>query len=278
MPRTAKTPKPDRLAELRLEARRVLLAALDLEAEQATPEAAYRSQELFYGAMQLSREDAVIKRCIKALRINPNNPDPMLLLARFVGGSPNEQIALHERIVLAGERDLGKKNIEIFKGHFWGFVETRPYMRALHTLARLYEKAGQLSKAVQIYEQMLKLNPNDNQGVRYALLGHYLALNKLGDARKLWNRYDQEHSAFWAWGKVLLEFLAGNLEAAQEALGVARKVNPHAESYLGGWKPLPKELPGFYSPGQDSEAIYCFVELGAAWVKNPHAQRWLEQH
>jgi len=277
MPRKKSSPT-NRWDALRAEARRVLYAALDLEAEQATPEAAHYSQELFYGAMELSREDAVIKRCIKAIRINPNNPDPMLVLCRFIGGSLEEQIALHERIVQAGERDIGKQNMEAIKGQFWGYLESRPYMRALQTLGQLYEQAQRLPEAVGIYERMLELNPNDNQGVRYILLGHYLTLNRLDEARKLWKRYEDEHSAFWAWGKVLLEFLSGNLEAAQKALIEAREINPYAEAYLGGWKPIPKNRPGFYSPGQESEALYCFDEIGKAWIKNPQAQRWLEEH
>jgi len=284
MPRTSKTKKsarsakPDKLVELRAEARQVLHAALDLEAEQVNTETIFRAQDLFYGTVDLRQQGAIIRRCIKAVRTNPNAPDPLSALAEFVGGSLEEKIEVYKKILSAGERDLGQHTFEELGGGFWGFIETRPYMRAKHRLAGLYEENQDFTSAVRQYEEMLKLNPNDNQGIRYSLLGHYLMLNQLEDTHKLWKQYEGEYSAFWAWGKVLLEFLSGNLEAAREALQTARKVNPHAEAYLGGSKPMPKELPGYYSPGQESEAIFCFAEIGPAWFKNPQAQRWLEKH
>ena len=35
----------------------------------------------------------------------------------------------------AGELALGPEGFEEYDGHFWGFLETRPYMRARHGLA-----------------------------------------------------------------------------------------------------------------------------------------------
>lgn len=277
MPRQKKSAPTDKWAELRAEARKVLLAALDLEAEPVPSEAALQAERLFYETAELSREDAVIRRVIKAVRTNPNNPDSLSFLVGWVESSLEGQIALQERVVKAGERDLGKRAFQELAGHFWGYLETRPYMRALHLLGQLYQDAGQFPKAIQVFERMLALNPTDNQGVRYSLMGLYLAENRLAEARSLWKKYEKDRSAFWTWGKVLLEFLSGKLEEAQKALREARQVNPHAEAYLGGWKPQPKELPDYYIPGEESEAIICLLEIGPAWMKHPEALRWLEQ-
>lgn len=54
-------------------------------------------------------------------------------------------------------------------GHFWGLLETRPYLRTRLGLAHALWTAGRRAEAVQHLQDMLRLNPNDNQGVRYTL-------------------------------------------------------------------------------------------------------------
>ena len=49
-------------------------------------------------------------------------------------------------------------------------------------------------------EGLLELNPNDNQGMRYLLMGAYLAMNRLDGARRLFEKYDERpYTATWAW-------------------------------------------------------------------------------
>ncbi len=276
MAKTKQT-KTDRFAKLREQAERVLQAALALEAWPVPTEAHFEAQDLFFGAMELQRRDAVIKRCIKAVQMNPNAPDPLSYLAEFVEENPENLALIYEQIVRAGERDLGKEVFKEAKGYFWGMLETRPYMRARHRLAQLLSEAGNLAGATKHYQAMLELNPNDNQGVRYTLLGLLLETEKLSTARKLYRQYEDEYSAVWHWGRVLLDFLEQGPEAAKPALGKARENNRHAEAYLAGWRPMPKKLPPFYQPGDESEAIVCNLEIGAAWRKYPKALSWLEE-
>jgi hypothetical protein len=60
----------------------------------------------------------------------------------------------------------------------WSFLENRPYLRALANLASTRHRQEKYSEAAEIYERMLRMNPNDNQGVRWLLgeshhrLGH----------------------------------------------------------------------------------------------------------
>jgi hypothetical protein len=122
---------------------------------------------------------------------------------------------------------------------------------------------------------MLELNPNDNQGLRYVLLGHYLTLDRLDDAKRLLWQYGKDGSAMFAWGRVLHRFLLGDDAKAHVALKKARQGNPFAEDYLSGRKRLPRQLPDFYARGDENEAIECALELGAAWAKHPAAVKWL---
>ncbi|KAH6912043.1 hypothetical protein BKA70DRAFT_1266388 [Coprinopsis sp. MPI-PUGE-AT-0042] len=67
-------------------------------------------------------------------------------------------------------------------GHFWGIVETRPYMRVLCALSRMYFENGQYSKSTAVYIEMLRLNPGDNQGIRNNLGTSLLHDGRYADA------------------------------------------------------------------------------------------------
>ncbi|HXY17585.1 MAG TPA: tetratricopeptide repeat protein [Gaiellaceae bacterium] len=69
--------------------------------------------------------------------------------------------------VAAGERALGPRIFAEGAGYFWGLVETRPYMRARAALAALLWKLGRREEALEHARELLRLNPNDNQGIRY---------------------------------------------------------------------------------------------------------------
>ena len=73
----------------------------------------------------------------------------------------------YARGVEAGELALGPQAFKEYAGHFWGFLETRPYMRARAGLAGALLKLGDVDGAIDHFRDMLRLNPNDNQGIRY---------------------------------------------------------------------------------------------------------------
>jgi hypothetical protein len=103
---------------------------------------------------------------------------------------------LYEQGVAAGERALGQEAFQRDAGHFWGILETRPYMRARLGLARSLWTAGRRDEAVRHLQDMLRLNPNDNQGVRYTLAGFLLFLDRDKALRQVWaSERDDEDNA-----------------------------------------------------------------------------------
>lgn len=58
----------------------------------------------------------------------------------------------------------------------WGWFENRPLMRALHHFAWMLWKLGRSDHAAMILRRILRMNPDDNQGVRYELLAIRLQL------------------------------------------------------------------------------------------------------
>jgi tetratricopeptide (TPR) repeat protein len=49
----------------------------------------------------------------------------------------------------------------------WGRIYNRSFLRCLHGYGLCLWRIGELSKARQVFERILSLNPNDNQGMRF---------------------------------------------------------------------------------------------------------------
>lgn len=54
---------------------------------------------------------------------------------------------------------------------WWGVTATRPYMRAIKAVGDLLVEARDEVEAHRFYDALLRMNPGDNQGVRYVLAG-----------------------------------------------------------------------------------------------------------
>jgi tetratricopeptide (TPR) repeat protein len=253
-----------------LQAPSVLDGLSDAEAD-----ARHEAQELAFDAMEAESEAEARKLAKRALRKDPDCVDALVVLAGIESDSPKKMIEALQNAVAAGERSLGAEFFKENKGHFWGLLDTRPYMRALEQLAALLRAEGINLDAIKHYEKMLVLNPNDNQGVRDPLLGLYLALGSLDEAGKLLHTYKDDASANFAWGRVLERFLSGDLRGAAAALKKARETNSFVELYLSGPKNLPGEMPDMYSPGSEEEAILCLDNMALAWGNFKPAILWL---
>ncbi len=235
------------------------------------------SQELVYQAMETRGIEPYMRLLQDALELDPGNVDALLMMTSAVGAKGEERIEMLRGIVDTGAKRLGKKAFTEFVPHFWGFIETRPYMRARERLADALRTSGRIAEAVKEYEEMLVLNENDNQGIRYLLLPGLLALGRLDEARALMKRFngEDEWNVVFAWGRVLERRLSHDDAGAAKALDIARKQNPHMEIYLKGHRKLPKNMPDSYSPGSKEEAL-CFVEpLLMAWQQHHEALGWL---
>lgn len=55
----------------------------------------------------------------------------------------------------------------------WGDLDNRAYLRVIAHKADFLCDEGRLEEATALYKVLLKLNPNDNQGIRYILAGLY---------------------------------------------------------------------------------------------------------
>ena len=59
----------------------------------------------------------------------------------------------------------------------WGALDNRAYMRAIQYMGDDLADSGDKDGAIELYKLLLKMNPNDNQGVRYTLAGLYAGIS-----------------------------------------------------------------------------------------------------
>lgn len=204
--------------------------------------------------------------------------DAYILLAEQAR-TRKEALALYERGVAAAERDIGAERFRQEEGHFWLIPETRPYMRARLGLAHLLWTTGRRDEAVRHLHDLLRLNPGDNQGVRYTLAGFLLFLDRDDDLDQLLSRYPDEDSAAWAYTRALLAFRRqGDTIETRRLLKAARKSNKHVPAYLLGQKFPPERQPRYYRPGDETEAVEYIGGFMAGWKATPGAVAWLREN
>jgi tetratricopeptide (TPR) repeat protein len=211
----------------------------------------------------------------KALEIDPDCVDAYVLLAE---NAPDrkEALALYEQGVAAGERRLGPAYFQQNAGHFWGLLETRPYMRAREGLATALWTAGRRDEAIKHEQEMLRLNPGDNQGIRYSLAANLLREDRDAELEQLFQQFPDEGSTMWAYTRALAAFRKeGDGAEAPKLLGEAKKKNRYVPDYLLGHKFPPMEQPPYYSMGDESEAIVYAQMFLSAWKNTVGAIAWL---
>lgn len=210
----------------------------------------------------------------QAVAICPDCVEAYLLLAELAK-TRKQALAYQEQAVEASARVLGPSAFHESAGHFWGLVETRPYMRARLGLAEALWSSGRRDEAVEHLREMLRLNPGDNQGLRYILAGWYLNLDQLDRLDGLLQDYDEDSST-WAYTKALVAFKReGDSTLSRKRFASAKKANKHVPAYLVGRKPLPAEPPVYYSPGDEDDAVlYVGNNLGA-WKSTLGAIPWV---
>jgi tetratricopeptide (TPR) repeat protein len=236
-----------------------------------------QAQSLIFRAWETTNRKWRIVLATKALAISPNCADAYVVLAE--AAVPLKQsLELYRQAVQAGERTLGKRAFREDVGYFWRILETRPYMRARAGLARCLWESNQRNAALEHYRELLRLNPNDNQGIRYILASCLLELDRNEEVARLLDLYPGDVAATWPWTSALLAFRKqGDNPDSRSRLAAALEVNPHIPAFLLGKKQLPRRLPDLVGFGDESEAICYAAENLKVWQASIGALLWLAE-
>jgi tetratricopeptide (TPR) repeat protein len=211
------------------------------------------AQSLLYDAFEADGPERY-RLAEKALKQNPNLVDAYNILAEDAD-SLEEEIQMYEKGMWIGQKELGKAFFKENKGHFWLIFETRPFMRAKYNYALALLELGKPNEAIAQFEELLELNPNDSQGVRYSLFIAYVERGDLQKAGRLLEQFEED-SAQSHYNTLLLELLKNGFSAkAKTLLKTAKENNKYVIPYLNERKRLPKAIPDSYGFGDEDEAI-----------------------
>jgi len=235
------------------------------------------AQKRIYQAWEEQNPKRRIALAHEALTLSADCADAYVLLAEEEAKTLDDALAYYQQGVAAGERALGQAAFQEYVGHFWGVIETRPYMRAREGLANILWELGRKEEAGEHYSELLRLNPGDNQGIRYNLLNLLLERDDDDATRKLLDEYEEE-SAEWLYSKALITFRQQGPTCTSNALlKAAIKVNVHVPAYLTGRKRTPTHRPTFVGMGDESEAITYANAYLREWRKTTGAVAWLQR-
>jgi tetratricopeptide (TPR) repeat protein len=236
-------------------------------------QATARAQPYADEAWALKTPKSRLPLLAKSLDISPLCADAYSLLGEILVLPPADTAIIYERGVTAASIVLGPENVAAYRGEFWTFLETRPYMRALYGLATTLFRSGKPEKAIPHFEAMLALNPNDDQNAAPLLLACLLQLDRDRDAAILLNSYTGDPT-IWAYTHLLVAYRRGQAETEKTAAWVkkARRANPHIPLALAG-QPLPP--PTKRPQASPQEAAAYAAAFGPEWARSEGALTWL---
>ncbi|WP_179506723.1 MULTISPECIES: hypothetical protein [unclassified Sphingomonas] len=238
------------------------------------------AQELAYNAWDEPDRTRRNMLARKALARSPLCADAWLQLSKLRNLSDIQRREYLLRAVCAGELAVGERRFAEAKGDFWLILDTRPYMRARCALAQdlwYSSNPDERIEAIAHLREMLELNPNDNQGLRYILLVWLIRTDADQAAAALLAKYHDEVSAFMEFTRVFLAYRAqGDCEKTRDMAAKACLANRHIPRHLANSE-LWHKASGTYSPGRESEAAWYAQELGIDWFCTHDAIEWLSQ-
>jgi len=234
------------------------------------------AQELAFQAYESGNGDQAGELVRQALELDPENCDALTLHAILTCEDAGELVAAMEHAATCGERCLGEEFFAEFMGDFWPMVQARPYMRTVKHLAEFMWQVGRRLDAVDLYENLLDLDPADHMGNGLLLVSYYLAM---GEIQRSWDLLEdiEDDGTVAAWSWVLLLLLVDDQDAALDALHQAMEANPYVAPWfvnMGDPEAEPVVAP-YLESGSEDEAMVCAQMLGESWNRSPEAQMWL---
>ena len=173
----------------------------------------------------------------KALKLDPYCLDAELIIAQAKSKDMEELKKNMEKVIRKGEEQLAQRNIskEEDAGSFYGLFETRPYMRVRKEYLNLLITQGRYRHAICEAEELIRLNENDNLGVRYILMALYSYFEDEYEAKTLFDKYPED-SAFMLLPLIALYYKMENNKKMKSYIRKLKNKNPQLQEALEMFK------------------------------------------
>ena len=141
-----------------------------------------KAQNLVFDAWEASSINQKFKLCRKALDIFPFSVDAFNCMGDLYRNNfQDEGDAALEKAEQAYKIAIDAANLlwpELKEQESieWGHIEHRPFLRAHHGLGCVQDARGKAKESAEKFRFLLRVNPNDNQGVRTLFFYNLISL------------------------------------------------------------------------------------------------------
>jgi tetratricopeptide (TPR) repeat protein len=148
----------------------------------------------------------------------------------------------------------------------WGWLGNRPFLRAAHGYGLALEKQKRVLEAAEVFEFILKVNPNDNQGIRHLLPEVYLNARAPAKTRAILEAHGPDGMNLYT--MCLIEILDGRYREALRWLCRAVGHNPYVPDLVTSRETFATlEIGEYVAVGRPDEAVEYLRKLIPHWRK-----------
>jgi tetratricopeptide (TPR) repeat protein len=217
-------------------------------------------------------------------------------LRLILEGFPEFIDAYHHLAVILDEsrrhkqaRQIWKTAVEIGRSAFpvtfklgqhklpWEILDNRPFLRAYHSWGLLLLEEEKIDEALVVFNEILSMNLDDNQGVRALTINCYFCLSQPSQVLAICKRYPNDTMEEVLYGRSLAFFQLQRELEAKAALIKAIEILPLvAEELVKKTHRLPKNANSYYdSFGGKDQAYYYWKRNGKYWEKTNGALQFV---
>ncbi len=238
-------------------------------------------EDLAWDRLEVGKMREATDAALNAICLEPDAVDSYVILAQTSNVLGQKQAFARESVRLGElefKNEIASAPSDDFP--FWGITRTRPYMRALHTLALALwddDRSGAKDEAIEIAQKMLRICPNDNIGMRFLLPEWLAKQGKWSLGRKLLIEHrDEMRSEMNMWA-ALYAFQNGDLEEAAEMVETARKTNAQIVGQLLLKRRPKRSDDQWVAYGSIDEAKAYSAHAYDIWRSLDGAEEWLSR-
>lgn len=217
-----------------------------------------QAYELLEEAENTKSKKKAIKLAEEAYEICPDCFDAVIFRASLEDNQTKREELLNEGLEFEKDRLTEEGYFEEGNiGKFYGIFETRPYIRGLSCKVYNLNAQGKIKLAMEVCKEILRLNENDNTGIRYLLAAIYAYFEDEKELLSLYEKYPEE-SLSMLFPLLALYYKMEKYEKAKEYLLKINKNNKNFIKLFKGTFEENEDIPsGYYSSDGSSEvAMY----------------------
>lgn len=241
--------------------------------------------DLAYDAWEAPRQGRRYTLARQALELDARVGDAHLILAERELGRWNRVLRCFRRALEA--TDTAARDGHWFQDlkpddgmSYWDVPVLRRLLRPRQALARWYMEGGDFYASRDLYDEILRLDPEGHGNVPWEAIQVYHHLGEIDGVRRIAERLGQSASCFIPYERLWLAILGQLPEDPEPLFQEAMQANPHVFRYLTDRGALRSEvrIEGPYiRTGSPEEACVYVIDAHRWWLQEPRARAWIDR-